>query len=79
MSITANAAENIALGYRLYARRFALPLLLSMKPAACSALSNMLPVWERVLLAGPASAAAAFICAPRVLDATGGTLCVIAL
>ena len=83
MSITASAAENIALGYRLYARRFALPLLLSMKHAACSALSNMLPVWERVLVAGPsanlrtnASAAAAFSFAPRVLEATGWAGCV---
>ena len=79
MSITASAAENIALGYRLNARRFALPFVLSIKHAACSALSSMLLVWERVLRAGPAAASAALICAPRVLDATGWTLSVTAL
>ena len=86
MSITASAAENIAAGYCLLAKRFALLFLLSMKQAACNAVSNVFCVLERVLPAGPslilraaAAAAAVFAFAPRVHAATGSTSCVVAL
>ena len=84
MSITASAAENIAVGYRLRAKRFALLFLLSTKQAACNAVSNMFCVLERVFPAGPslilraASAAAdAFAFAPRVRAATGSSFPVV--